>query len=91
VFETDARTKLARFTVALDGGEPSSYDGPSTADLSTAVFLPEAAPFVKSLPSRRSLSFTYTPYRKTATKSATFDLTGVDGALKPLLAACPIP
>ena len=91
VFDSDARTRLARFSVALDGGEAVSYDGPTTADLSTAVFLPEAGPFVKALPGRRSLALTYTPYRKTATKSTTFDLTGIDGALKPLLAACPLP
>lgn len=91
VLEADARTKLVHFTIALDGGEAVAYDGPTTSDFNKAAFLPEAAPFVKALAGRRSLAFTYTPYRKTETKTATFDLSGLDGALKPLLAACPVP
>ena len=89
LFDANEKTGLVRYAIAYDGGEAVAHDGPTTAGFAKAVFLREAAPFLKALPAHRSLTFTYTAYRKTATTSTTFDLAGVEGALMPLLAACP--
>ena len=91
LFDANEKTGLVRFAIGYDGREAVAHDGPTTAGFAKAVFLPEPAPFLKALPTHRSLTFTYTAYRKTAPTSTTFDLGGVEGALRPLLAACPSP
>lgn len=57
--------------------------------LNTAAFLPDAPAFVKSLPNRRSVAVTYTPWKATATKTVGIDITGFHKVVAPLVAACP--
>lgn len=89
VFDADRATMLVTFKVAVDGAEPSEYRG-STTEHHKAAFFPDAHALVKSLTNRRSVAVTYTPYRQTATKTATIDITDFDKAVAPLLAACPM-
>lgn len=89
VFDADRATRLVSFKVAVDGDEPSEYKG-STTEHHKVAFFPDAHALVKSLTNRLSVAVTYTPYRQTATKTATIDITDFDKAVAPLLAACPM-
>ena len=90
ILDSDRQTQQTTVTVALDGGEPSTYR--ESASASQAVFFPDTGAFVKSLSNHRSIRITTTPYtprRTMAVRTTDIDITDFDKAFAPVAAACP--
>jgi hypothetical protein len=90
ILDSDRQTQRTTVTVALDGGEPSTYREPASS--SQAVFFPDTSAFVKSLSNHRSIRITTTPYtprRTMAIRTTDIDIADFDKAFAPVAAACP--
>ena len=78
--------------VSLDGDSAVRHEGPTTP-LNKAAFVNDARAFVGALLGRKTMTLTYTPWHKPeapeVVKTATFSLTRLDEAVKPVLEACP--
>jgi type VI secretion system VasI family protein len=83
-FVAENESKRVRFKV--DDGSETRQDWLVATD-GLALFAERAIPFIKSIASGNTFVFEYTPFHKGA-HIVTFDLTGLNNALKDLRAAC---
>jgi hypothetical protein len=90
VFMAD-KAETVTIDVAVDGGAPVRHQGPTTP-LNKAAFVNDGRAFVSALAGGKAITLTYTPWHKPEVpdvmKTATFSLTRLDEAVKPVLEAC---